>query len=87
MRLENEPNWKTLDGLLGHIWETENGILGTLGAAVDLAEMPSDAMGRVQLVRSRLRKMLPQWAELEIQREVAGEQWTARKALRRALMA
>jgi predicted RNase H-like HicB family nuclease len=83
--LENEHNWNTLDGLLGHIWETENGILGALGAAVDLAEMPSDATGRAELVRSKLRKMLPGWGESEIQREVAGELWTSRKALRRAL--
>jgi predicted RNase H-like HicB family nuclease len=85
VRLENEPNWKTLDGLLGHIWESENGILGTLGTPVDLAEMPSDSVGRLQAVRSRLRTVLPQWAEKEIERELMGEKWSPRKVLRRAL--
>ena len=85
VRLENEPSWKTLDGLLGHIWESENAILATLGAPVDLAEMPSDSAGRLQAVRSRLQTMLPQWAEKEIEREVMGEKWSPRKALRRVL--
>ena len=85
VRLENELSWNTLDGLLKHIWETENRILGVLGAAVDLSKMPSDDMGRAQFVRAKLRKMLPEWAESEIQQEVVGEMWTPRKALRRAL--
>jgi hypothetical protein len=85
VRLENEPSWKTLDGLLEYIWESENAILGTLGAPVDLAGMPSDSAGRLQAVRSRLQTMLPQWAEKEIEREVMGEKWSPRKALRRVL--
>lgn len=84
-RPENELKWKTLDGLLGHLWETENGILGIMGAPVDLADMPCDSVGRLQVVRARLRTMLPQWAELKVEREVMGEKWSTRKALRRAL--
>jgi hypothetical protein len=85
VRLENIPNGKTLDSLLGHIGETENGILGALGTAMDLGEMPSDSAGRLQSTRSRLRSLLPQWEEKEIEREVMGERWSPRKALRRAL--
>jgi predicted RNase H-like HicB family nuclease len=85
VRLENEPGWKTFDGLLGHIWESENGILGTLGAPVDLSEMPSDSMGKLQAVRSRLQSELPQWADKEIESEVMGEKWSPRKVLRRVL--
>jgi hypothetical protein len=82
---ENEPRWKTLDGLVGHIWESENAILGTLDVAVDMITMPSDSVGRLQAVRERLRSVLPQWAEAELEREVMGEKWSPRKALRRAL--
>ena len=85
VRLENESNWNTLDGLLGHIWETENAILGAMGEAVDLATMPSDGVGRLQSVRARLKTVLPQWAESEVMREMMGEKWTPRKVLRRAL--
>ncbi|MGD0174833.1 MAG: DinB family protein [Anaerolineales bacterium] len=84
-RLENEPRWKTLDSLLGHIWESENAILGTMGAAVDIITMPSDGVGRLQAVRGRLRSVLPQWAEVEVEREIFGEKWSPRKVLRRAL--
>ena len=84
-RLENEPRWKTLDSLLGHIWESENAILGTMGVAVDIISMPSDGVGRLQTVRGRLRSVLPQWAEVEVEREILGEKWSPRKVLRRAL--
>ncbi|OGO07561.1 MAG: hypothetical protein A3K46_06430, partial [Chloroflexi bacterium RBG_13_60_9] len=43
-RLENAPNWKTLDELLGHMWETERMIMNRMGAMVDAAEMPGDAV-------------------------------------------
>ncbi len=84
-RQENDPNWNTLDGLMGHLWETENTILGAMGSALELTAMPSDGVGRLQAVRARLQMMLPQWAESEIEREVMGEKWSPRKVLRRAL--
>jgi predicted RNase H-like HicB family nuclease len=84
-RPENETRWKTVDGLLGHIWESENAILGAMGAAVDLMTMPSDGVGRLQAVRARLREALPEWTDGEVEREVVGEKWSPRKALRRAL--
>jgi predicted RNase H-like HicB family nuclease len=85
VRVEDDPDGKSLDGLLEHIWELENRILGALGSPVDPAEMPSDSVGRVQAVRSRLRTALGQWAEQEIVSEVLGEKWSPRKALRHAL--
>jgi hypothetical protein len=85
VRRENEPSWKTLDGLLGHMWESENGIIGSLGTTMELSEMPSDSVGKLQAVRSRLLAILPQWEGKEIQREVMGEKWSPRKVLRRAL--
>jgi predicted RNase H-like HicB family nuclease len=84
-RPENETRWKTVDGLLGHIWESENAILGAMGTAVDLMTMPSDGVGRLQAVRARLREALPEWTDGEMEREVVGEKWSPRKALRRAL--
>jgi hypothetical protein len=85
VRIENEPSWKTLDGLLGHLWESENGILGALGTTMDLVEMQSDPVGRMQAVRSKLRALLPQWEDKALEREVMGEKWSPRKVLRRAL--
>jgi predicted RNase H-like HicB family nuclease len=85
VHMENLPNWNTLDGLMSHIWETENGILKRMGAVVDLAKMPGDAMGRLQLIRAKFREMLPQWAEADIVVEEFGEKWSPRKALRRVL--
>ena len=84
-RPENEQRWKTWDDLLGHIWASENAILGAMGAAVDLMTMPSDGVGRLQVVRARLRAALPEWTDVEMEREVLGEKWSPRKALRRAL--
>ncbi|MBN2085389.1 MAG: DinB family protein [Anaerolineales bacterium] len=82
---ENAPNWKTLDGLLDHMWETENMILNRMGTSVDAAEMPGDAVGRLQLVRKKFLEKLPEWAEADILVEEFGEKWSPRKALRRVL--
>jgi predicted RNase H-like HicB family nuclease/uncharacterized damage-inducible protein DinB len=84
-QIENAPNWKTLDGLLGHLWETEKLILNRMGAVVDAAEMPGDAMGRLQIVRKRFQEKLPEWAEADTVVEEFGEKWSPRKALRRVL--
>jgi predicted RNase H-like HicB family nuclease len=84
-RVENAPGWKTLDGLLNHVWETENGILKRMGSLVDPADMPGDAMGRLQVIRAEFQESLPKWAEEDILVEDLGEKWSPRKALRRAL--
>jgi predicted RNase H-like HicB family nuclease len=84
-RPENDPNWKTLDGLLGHLMETEKMILNRMGAMVDAADMPGDAVGRMQAVRARFLEKLPEWAEADILVEEFGEKWSPRKALRRVL--
>jgi predicted RNase H-like HicB family nuclease len=84
-RMENVPNWNTLDGLMAHVWETEHLILNRMGSTVDSAEMPGDAMGRLQVVRAKFCKMLPHWAEQDRSVEEFGEKWSPRKALRRAL--
>jgi predicted RNase H-like HicB family nuclease len=83
--LENAPGWTTLDGLLGHMWQTENMILKRMGAMADIADMPGDAMGRLQTVRLKFREKLPEWAEANATLEEFGETWSPRKALRRAL--
>jgi len=84
-RLENAPNWKTLDDLMGHMWETEHMILNRMGAMVDAADMPGDAVGRLQLIRKKFQEKLPEWAEADIIVEEFGEKWSPRKALRRVL--
>jgi predicted RNase H-like HicB family nuclease len=83
--VENIPTWKTHDGLLAHLWETENAILNRMGVVVDPAGMPGDAMGRLEVVRAKLVAMLPEWVEADAVREEFGEKWSPRKALRRAL--
>ncbi len=82
---ENAPNWKTLDDLFAHMWETENTILNRMGAPADPADMPGDAVGRLQAVRARFKEKLPDWAEADILIEDFGEKWSPRKALRRVL--
>jgi hypothetical protein len=82
---ENAPNWKTLDDLFGHMWETENTILNRMGAPADPADMPGDSVGRLQAVRERFKEKLPDWAEADILIEEFGEKWSPRKALRRVL--
>jgi hypothetical protein len=72
-------------GLLNHVWETENGILKRMGSLVDPADMPGDAMGRLQVIRAEFQESLPKWAEEDILVEDLGEKWSPRKALRRAL--
>jgi predicted RNase H-like HicB family nuclease len=84
-RTENIPTWNTLDGLIRHVWETEAVILNRMGATVDLAGMPGDAMGRLQAVRAAFRDRLPKWAGEDRTVEEFGEKWSPRKALRRAL--
>jgi predicted RNase H-like HicB family nuclease/uncharacterized damage-inducible protein DinB len=84
-QMENVPNWNTLDGLMGHIWETENAILKRMGGMVDAADMPGDPIGRLQAVRARFQEKLPEWAEADIRIEDFGEKWSPRKALRRVL--
>ncbi len=84
-RTANVPNWNTLDGLMGHIWESEKMILNRMGAMVDAAGMPGDALGRLQVVRAKFREMLPHWADEDLTVEEFGEKWSPRKALRRAL--
>jgi len=84
-RKENVPSWTTLDGLMTHVWETEHMILHRMGSAVDAAELPGDAMGRLQVVRAKFCELLPQWAEQDRIVEEFGEKWSPRKALRRVL--
>jgi predicted RNase H-like HicB family nuclease/uncharacterized damage-inducible protein DinB len=84
-QMENVPNWNTLDGLMGHIWETENAILNRMGGMVDAADMPGDPIGRLQAVREKFQEKLPEWAEADLQVEDFGETWSPRKALRRVL--
>jgi hypothetical protein len=83
--VENVPTWKTLDGLLQHIWESENTILDRMGAMVDVGAMPGDATGRLEVVRRKLVAVLPEWVESETIVEKFGEKWSPRKALRRVL--
>ena len=85
VQMENIPHWNTLDGLMGHIWETEITVLKRMGVMVDAAEMPGDAIGRLQVVRAKFQEMLPQWAEQDLSVEEFGEKWSPRKALRRVL--
>lgn len=84
-QIENAPNWKTLDGLLGHLMETEKMILNRMGTMLDAAEMPGDAMGQLQIIRARFQEKLPEWAEADLRVEEFGEKWSPRKALRRVL--
>ena len=84
-QLENESSWSTLDGLMNHIWEAENGILKCMGDRIDPADMPDDAIGRLQIVRERFREALPRWVEANVLVEDLGEKWSPRKALRRIL--
>jgi predicted RNase H-like HicB family nuclease len=83
--MENIPTWNTLDGLMNHMWETENAILDRMGTAVDVANMPGDAVGRLERIRAEFLEQLPRWAESDSVREAFGERWSARKALRRVL--
>ncbi|MBN1438447.1 MAG: DinB family protein [Anaerolineales bacterium] len=82
---ENAPNWSLLDRLMGHIWEFESTVLKRMGTMLDPAEMPGDAMGRLEVVRAKFLEKLPEWAEADLTTEEFGEKWSARKALRRVL--
>ena len=84
-RLENAPNWKTLDDLFGHMWETENMILNRMGAMVD---RPTCRATRSAGCRSSARgsgKSCRNGPKADIRVEEFGEKWSPRKALRRVL--
>jgi hypothetical protein len=83
--MENDLSWKSLDELMSHLWETENAILKHFGVPVQIADLPSDAIGRLQMVRAKFLETLPQWSEADILVEEFGEKWSPRKALRRVL--
>jgi predicted RNase H-like HicB family nuclease len=81
----NDPTWKTVKGLLEHIYGAEQWLLHNLGLDLDRADMPRGTMERMDAVRRRLLQVVPDLAESEEVREVDGELWSPRKMVRRAL--
>lgn len=76
----------SINGILNHLGETEWGYLENLGHAgpqpAGISQLPEDLLAQS---RSRLRAALPAWVGLELVTGRAGEFWSPRKVLRRAL--
>jgi hypothetical protein len=80
------PNERwSIAGILNHIGGAEWWYLDRLGLAFSRAEVPESPFDRLPKVRERLLEILPGLAGVKQVVGVAGEFWSPRKLLRRAI--
>jgi predicted RNase H-like HicB family nuclease len=72
-------------GLLNHISTAENWYFSRLGLALDRERLPAGPVERLVAVRDNSRSQLGQLTGDERVTQLKGEQWSARKVLRRTL--
>jgi hypothetical protein len=72
-------------GLLAHIANAENWYFSRLGLAVERTQLPDDPVERLAAVRANSRGQLLHLHGDEQVTRLTGEQWSARKILRRTL--
>jgi hypothetical protein len=75
----------SIRGILGHVGGAEWWYLNRLGLACPREEVPEDAFERLTSVRAQLRAALPELIGKAQVVGAAGEFWSPRKLLRRAL--
>jgi predicted RNase H-like HicB family nuclease len=76
--------WPIL-GILEHVANSEMWCLDRMGLALPRAELPQDAYERLEAVRAHLLSQIPTLVARQGVMTLAGETWSARKVLRRAL--
>lgn len=75
----------SIRGIVKHIADAETWYLDRLGLADGLkGHLEKDVFARLEQVRKRTVEVLPNWIENAEIREVDGENWSARKLLRRS---
>ena len=79
-----EERWD-IGGILMHVARAEWWYLDRLGLAFSSAELPDEPFGALAKVREYMLAKLPELAKWRGVVTVAGETWSARKVLRRAL--
>lgn len=75
----------SIAGILGHVGGAEWWYLDRLGMAFPRKEVPEEPFKRLELVRNRLREILPDLIGSTRVVGVDGEFWSPRKLLRRAV--
>lgn len=75
----------SIAGILGHIAQAEWWYFDRLGLACPRAELPGEPFARLEQVRAWTVARLPELVDDERVTERVGEQWSARKVLRRTL--
>jgi hypothetical protein len=75
----------SIDGILKHVADAEWWYLDRLGMAFPKVSLPSDAIERLEVVRTRLIERLPSLVGYDQIVWKNGEGWSARKLVRRAL--
>lgn len=76
---------ETIDGILLHVANVENWYLGRLDLALPPENLPLAPLLRLSRVRDHFRATFPTLTEEARTSSRMGEQWSARKVLRRAL--
>ena len=80
-----QERW-SIRGVLGHIAKAEWWYLDRLGKAGQARNnLPDEIFAQLAAVRVQLEKTLPEFEGVELVRGVAGEFWSPRKLLRRAI--
>jgi uncharacterized damage-inducible protein DinB len=74
----------SLEGILKHVSGAEWWYLNRLGLAFPKKDLPSNALERLEKVRSHLLEVLPRLAGTHEVLGIEGEFWSPRKVLRRA---
>lgn len=79
-----DERW-SIRGVLGHVGGAEWWYLDRLKLGGERAELPKDAFERLNVVRTRLLRCLPDLVGSKIVAGIDGEFWSPRKLLRRAI--
>lgn len=78
-------DWPSLAAVLEHVANAENWYLSHLGRALPPSALPEEPLPRLRAVRTQMREALPDFIGDGRLTEEAGETWSARKVVRRAL--
>lgn len=86
-QIEPDDAWRheEVQPILAHIARAETSYLKAMGWSIDVAALPPVPIARLAAIRDQLEAALRRWEGSSEVGGRSGEEWTARKVLRRAI--